>query len=85
MYDVPYLLVNCFSIGYNKNYKGMVGNFFIIIVKFYNTICLISSSLWFYTNKNINFLYNKAANLFLLVARKFKISNIFNKDGIFIV
>jgi hypothetical protein len=56
IYDVPYFDVNCLSIGSRRNSKGIVGNLRITIVKFSRTICLIYTSLWFYTNKNIIFL-----------------------------
>jgi hypothetical protein len=44
MYVDPYELINCLSIGYKRNYRGIVGYFFNVREKFCKIICLIYMS-----------------------------------------
>lgn len=82
---VPYLFVSCFSIGYRRNYNGIVGNFWIVRVRFWRTIWRIYYQLWFQTKRKIIFLYRSAASLLRFAAKNSSKLNSLNKEGIRIV
>lgn len=82
---VPYLFVSCFSIGQRRNYNGIVGNFWIVRVRFWRTIWRIYYQLWFQTKRKIIFLYSSAASLLRFAAKNQSKLNSLNKEGIRIV